>query len=91
MSNLENAFSKFDADNPHVYELFKKFTEQIVKAGAKTYSARAIIHRIRWHTDIDTESVDTFKINNNHSPYYARKYMSEFPSRAGMFRVREVT
>ena len=48
-----------------------------------------MIHRIRWHIDVETEAPDGFKINNNFSPFYARLWMVENPEREGFFRLRD--
>lgn len=87
---LEIAFERFDRCNPHIYELFTKFTLEAIKAGRTAYSSRTIFHRIRWHVEVDTVSDDRFKINNNHSPYYARKLMDQMPVIKGFFRTREI-
>ena len=89
MRRLEAEFATFHADNPHVYELFKRFINDVLRAGFQHYSARAIFHRIRWFTHIET-SDPTFKINNNHSPYYARMWMQDYPAHDGFFRIREL-
>ena len=86
-TKLERAFNEFDAENPGVYELFKRFTFQIINAGHKHYSSDAVLHRIRWHTSIETRR-DEFKINNNFSAYYARKFHNDFPEYDGFFRTR---
>lgn len=56
MDRLKAEFWAWHRKNPHVYELFKKFTFQVMEAGHGHYSARAIVHRIRWHTDIETST-----------------------------------
>ena len=73
--------------NPEVYELFKKFTWQVIGAGHKNYSSKAIFERIRWHTDVETGG-DPFKINNNYTAYYARLFMVDHPEYDGFFRTR---
>ena len=40
-------FEKFHAANPQVWELFKKFTFQLIAAGRAHYSSDAIMQRIR--------------------------------------------
>ena len=55
----------------------------------KHYSSRAVFHALRWETVID--SGGEFKINNNWSPFYARKFMKESPSHEGFFRSRVQT
>ena len=90
MTKLEREFAIFDADNPDIYRLFKKLSLEVIDRGFDNYSARTILHRMRWHYTIETVSVDGFKINDHHSPYYARKFMAEFPEHDGFFRNRVV-
>lgn len=82
-------FSEYDAANPEIYRLFKKFSVMAYNAGFRHYSARGIFHRLRWHAYID-KSVDQdgFKINNNYSKDYAQKLMNEDPRFVGFFRMR---
>ena len=75
--SLTAKFNTFHADNPHVWVLFKRFAREAYNSGRDHYSARAIFHRIRWHISIETKSDDDFKINNNHSPFYARMLAAE--------------
>ena len=89
LRRLEAAFLVHHAENPHVYVLFDKFTWQVIRAGFNRYSARAIFHRIRWYTNIET-SDPTFKLNNNHSPYYARMWMEDHPEFPEFFETRQL-
>lgn len=82
------AFNAYHAANPHVYETFKQFALEAIRAGLPKYSARAIVHRIRWHYDVETRRTDDFKINNNHSPFYARRFLEEHPAHEGFFELR---
>ena len=84
---LEETFDRFDRESPNVWRLFKSFTFQAINAGHKHYSADAIVHRIRWHTSVETRG-DDFKINSNHVAYYARKFAELFPEHAAFFRMR---
>lgn len=88
MTELERRFWRYHEDNPHVYAMFRRFTLQATDRKTN-YSARAIFHRMRWFTEIETNG-DIFKINNNYSPYYARMFMKEFPQHAGFFRTRAI-
>ena len=88
-TELEIQFAKFHAENPGVYQKFVVYAHDVREAGFNQFSARAIIHRIRWHMDIETKSGDGFKINNNHSPYYARKMMREYPEFKDFFSLRK--
>ena len=83
----EAKFNAFHAENPHIYELVKKFTFEVIATGRKHYGMTSIINRIRWYTMVETTG-DRFKINNNFYPYYARLFMREHPEHSGFFRTR---
>ncbi len=85
---LKAAWWEFHRANPHVYAMFKRFTFEVLRRHTH-YSARAVVHRMRWHTSIEVVNDDEFKINNNHTPYYARLFMKDFPLHEGFFRTRE--
>ena len=89
---LEESALKFHQQHPQVWVLFVKFTREMASRGFRNYSAYAIFERIRWETDeADVDGKSTFKVNNNHRPYYARWYMQSFPEHEGFFRIRELT
>jgi hypothetical protein len=90
MSHLEAAFWRFHLDNPHVYLLFDKFTHQIISAGFRRYSADAVMHRIRWHTNIVARN-PMLRMSNNHAAYYARLWMANNPQHTQLFELRPVT
>lgn len=83
-------FERFHAANPQVWELFKKFTFQLIAAGRAHYSSDAIMQRIRWHTDVETVG-EPVKINDHYTAFYARMFHKEFPAHDGFFRNRVQT
>ena len=85
--NKKYCWWKWHNENPHIYELFVKYTFEAIQAGHEHYGAKGIIERIRWHTSVET-SGDIFKINNNHAPFYARLFMVDYPKHDGFFRLR---
>ena len=86
---LEQAAIEFHRTHPTVWKYFVRFTEEIIDRGFSKYSVNAIFERIRWETDkADSEGGSTFKLNNNHRSFYARKFMREYPQHAGFFRLR---
>lgn len=89
MNILQRQFETFITRNPHVYVLFEQFTFEAIDAGFDQYSSKAIVERIRWHTDIETEG-SSFKISNNHTAYLARKFVEDHPEHAGFFRLNEL-
>lgn len=81
------AFERFHAENPHIYDLFCRFADELIQRGRQHYSARLICSRIVWHIDTTTTG-DGFKINDHHSPFYARLWLEEHPEHEGFFRTR---
>ena len=73
--------------NPHVYELFKRFTMQAINRGHRNLSAWLIVNRIRWETSIETKG-DDFKISNDFIAYYSRLFMHDHPQYKGFFRTK---
>lgn len=90
MSRLEDEFNEFHHGNPQVYELFKRFAFQAIAKGFGAYSARTLIHLIRWHTSVETSDPDGFKVNDHHSPYYSRLFMRDYPEHGAFFRTKDL-
>ena len=82
----------FHKKHPEVWNLFVQFTKEKAEKGFTNYSARGIFHRIRWETDKpDYQEGCEFKLNDHHSPFYARAFMKKFPEHEGFFRTRKQT
>ena len=86
---LVKSFEKYDAENPHVWKLFERFTFEAIDSGRRYFSISLITERIRWELYITTKSDDGFKINNNHRAFYSRKFMERHPQWSGLFRTRQ--
>lgn len=80
-------FKQFHRDNPHVYDLFDRFTRELIDAGFRRYGAKAVMERIRWH--VTTRTKGEFKISNNHTAYYARLWSITNPEHARFFFFKE--
>lgn len=80
-------FEVYHAENPEIYEAYKKFTFQAIAAGRKYFSSEMVINRLRWYTTIETKN-DQFKINNNYKAFYSRLFEKDHPQYAGFFRKR---
>ena len=87
--SLKRQWWEWHKKNPKVFELFCTYTYELINAGHTHYSAKGIWERIRWHTHGDTKG-DDFKLQNNHTAYYARYFMHLYPEHKGFFRTREV-
>ena len=63
-----NKFLEFHREYPKVYELFEKFTLQLIYKGHTSLGAKMVIERIRWEMATDgSKDASGFKINNNFS------------------------
>lgn len=91
-------FKIYHMANPHVWLAFRRFTFEAIKAGRTRYSAYSVVQRIRWHKDIEAykppalkedEGLTDFKLNNNHTPFYARLFHFRFPEYDGFFKEHE--
>lgn len=87
--SISEKFEEFHALNPHVYELFVRYSRMALDRGFERFSAKAVFERLRWHLNFETRGDDTFKINNNYTALYARKTMEEYPEFVGFFELRE--
>jgi hypothetical protein len=87
---MDEQAAAFSKQHPYVSVLFVKFTKEIISRGFKNYSAKAIFERIRWETDeADVDGKSSFKLNNNYTAWYARKFMERYPEYDGFFRTRK--
>lgn len=86
-------FNRIAAPRPpdipaEVCDLFEKFALQIIAAGHARYSSDAILHRIRWHEQIERRRSD-FKCNNNWTAPLARWFIAKHPAHANFFATRK--
>jgi hypothetical protein len=80
----------FHESHPEVWRLFCRFTLEKINQGFSHYSARGVFHRIRWETGVPEERGENeFKLNDHHSPFYARAFMLKNPQHDGFFRLRK--
>lgn len=82
-------FDQYDTENPEIWELFKRTSLEAIKKGFKNYSSKSIFEIIRWHRAGDIKE-DSFKINNNYTADYARRFNNKFPQYKGFFRTRKI-
>ncbi len=81
-------FERFDNLNPAIYANFKRVANTAIMRGHKRLSAEFIINQLRWESPVGTKE-DQYKIPNWIKPFYARKYMREYPHYAGFFTIRK--
>lgn len=88
--SLKEKWWAWHRKNPHVYELFERFTMQAINKGRAKLSAWLIVNRIRWETSIETDG-DDFKISNDYIALYARLFMHLNPQYDGVFTIKRMT
>jgi len=89
VNGLQLKFVDFHAKNPHVYELFERYTFDVIRLGIKKIGAKMIMERLRWEIMFETTDVD-FKINNTLTAYYARHFVSKNPDFKYIFNFKKV-
>lgn len=77
-------FLAFHRDNPQIYELFVRFASEVARNRSR-FGSRAILERIRWETNINSNH-ETLKIPNAYSAYYSRLFEIDHPRFDGMFQ-----
>lgn len=93
MSNaaaIDSEFKAFHEAHPEVYDLFCKYALNLIRAGNTRYSADAILHVMRYNKVIGKGDDGMYKINNNFSSRYARKFIKENPKYYGFFEFRSL-
>jgi hypothetical protein len=73
---------------PDVVYLFEKLALRLAyEEGFPRFSARAILHQIRWYHQVEQRQHD-FKCNNNWTPRLARWFMDQHPELSRFFETR---
>lgn len=83
-----DAWRRFHAANPQVFELFVRFALEAKASGRKHFGARIIGERIRWYCNVETITEKPFKTSDHSWPYYSRLAMALHPDLAGVFECR---
>jgi hypothetical protein len=87
-TQILEAFTAFHKENPHVWQLFERFTFDVIGQGYENYSSAAIFERIRWHMEIEVKDADC-KLNNNFRAYYARMFHARHTKHDSFFHIRK--
>lgn len=81
-------FEAWDQANPAVWRAFERMALDLIHVGIQRYGAKAIMEVIRFHQAIQTKDPH-FRINNNLTSYYARKFHRVYPEHRGFFETRK--
>jgi hypothetical protein len=58
----------------------------MIQAGQIKVGAKSVFERIRWESKI--KRMDQYKVNNNFTADYARKFEQDYPHFSGIFEKR---
>ncbi len=89
MKSAKEKWWEYHCANPQVWEKFVDYTFELIQAGHSRGSSKSVFERIRWHSQIETTGTQ-FKLQNDHTPYYARLFHARYPRHEGFFELREV-
>ena len=76
-------------ENPQVWGKFEEYTLEAIATGREHYSHWAIINRIRWNREIETNGGE-FKISNDYIGFYARLFHARYPEHKDFFRLKQL-
>ena len=77
----------FHLENPHIYDLLVAMSLDLREAGHRHYSIKGLFEVLRFKAAVRT-SGRKFKLNNNHTAFYARLIMHNEPRLSGFFHTR---
>ena len=90
LQDIDSKAFKFDQDNPEVYQVLRSIAFDLHINGVKKTSMKMIYEVARWQFVRQTKNSE-FKLNNNFTPWYARKLMiTEDYLPDGFFELREI-
>ena len=86
---MRDECQRFHEAHPEVWEEFVELAFIAINRGYESYGAKTIWEVMRWKRDIGGEGLDSFKVNNNYTAYYARRFHRMYPGHDGFFQLRE--
>lgn len=89
-SEMEKKFWEYHRKNPHIYWAFDRFSHEAVRSRRDSFGASMVIERVRWYLNVETDSDDGFKVNNNFKAYYARLWTRNNPQHKGLYYKRRL-
>lgn len=82
-------FDAYDAANPAIWTAFEHQTLWLIGQGFDRYGAKAVFEQIRYRRIVARGRAGHFKLNNNFTACYARKFMRMYPQFDGFFATRK--
>lgn len=85
--SIQERFEAWVAANPELYRLIRQYAYRALEAGRSRFGIAAIVERVRWDIEIESEG-DDFKINNDFRSRLVRKLIDEEPRFEDLFETR---
>ena len=80
-------FRAFHNDNPDVFRLLEKYTQEAYALGKEKLGLWLLVGRARWDSEVVTTGSE-YKLPNGAIGYYSRLLMHRHPEWVGLFDVR---
>jgi hypothetical protein len=90
-ASIDERFEVWLAENPEAWAVIRRFAYEALRSGRNRFGIRAIMERVRWHINIETNGDETFKLNNDYNSRMARKLIAEEPRFDELFETRRLT
>lgn len=87
VGTVQREFQDHHYANPHVYVLLEQVAEELWNQGRRRAGARAMVEELRWNKRFRTTDPH-FKLNDKHTPRYARLLLENHPEWEGLFELR---
>jgi hypothetical protein len=88
-STIQDRFNQFHFDNPHIYYLLLKLTDEQHKRGKIRCGIRTFYEYIRWNVSLGKVKINgVFKLNDNYTSRYVRLLVRANPQYKHMVRLR---
>jgi hypothetical protein len=85
---IEEQFRRFHEANPHVARILAQMALDLKRRGREHFGMKALFEALRYYSALQTEG-DEWKLNNNHTSFYARLLMDRHPELEDFFEIRE--
>jgi len=76
---IQESFDSFIEKSPFIWEMFKAQVFRAKNKGFKRIGSKSIIEYLRWNCKFERLADEDFKINNNYTSRFARKFKEEYP------------
>lgn len=77
----------FHRENPQVYQQLRASALALLDAGQRHHSIKGLFEVLRYNAKLRTNG-KPYKLNNNHTAFYARLLMNREPRLNGFFYLR---